>query len=107
MKKTFLFLALAAFAFACSDAGDSGGSETTAAAPAADGAKIYKTYCVQCHGIQGNMGGSGAFDLTTSALSVDQRVEVITNGRNTMPPHTMLSPEKIKAVAEYSMTLKK
>jgi len=74
---------------------------------AIDGKKIYKTYCVTCHGAQGNMGVAGAFDLTTSSLSLEERIMVITKGRNTMTPfESVLSPEKIKAVAEYSVQLK-
>ena len=73
-----------------------------------DGQKIYKTYCVTCHGLYGDMGASGAHDLTASKLSLEEKIEVITNGRNTMTPFKdLLNEEKIKAVAEYTMTLKK
>lgn len=73
-----------------------------------DGEKIYKTYCVTCHGLYGNMGASGAFDLTTSELSIDERVLVITNGRKLMTPFKSLLDEKeIRAVAKYTMKLSK
>ncbi|MEO1713367.1 MAG: cytochrome c [Bacteroidota bacterium] len=73
-----------------------------------DGEKIYKTYCVTCHGLYGNMGGSGAYDLTVSELSLEERVLVITNGRNLMTPFKSLLDEKeIKAVAKYTMKLSK
>ena len=96
---------------ACSGGGEekSEAPKTATAKPAKkiDGAKIYKTYCVTCHGIYGDMGGSGAFDLTTSKLTLDERIEVITKGRNLMTPFEgLLSPEKIKAVAEYVETLR-
>ena len=112
MKKWILFAALAAFVIAC---GNSSEEKTTASTTSAkkaekkeeDGAKIYKQYCVTCHGLYGDMGASGAFNLTTSELSMEERVEVISNGRNTMTPFKdLLSPEKIKAVAEYTLTLK-
>ncbi|MCB0705441.1 MAG: cytochrome c [Saprospiraceae bacterium] len=78
-----------------------------ATAPPPDGKSIYKINCVQCHGLYGNMGASGSFDLTVSTLSLEERIQVITNGRNTMLPFgSLLSEEKIKAVAEYTLTLK-
>ncbi len=73
-----------------------------------DGKKVYKQYCVTCHGVYGDMGASGAFNLTESSLTLDEKIEVITNGRNTMTPFKgLLSEAKIKAVAEYTETLKK
>ena len=115
MKKFLVALGITALIIAC---GSESGSESTSdssstastaeATPAIDGKKIYKQYCVTCHGLYGDMGASGAFNLTTSELSVDERVQVITNGRNTMTPFkTLLSEEKIKAVAEYTLELKK
>ncbi len=72
-----------------------------------DGAKIYKTYCVTCHGLYGDMGGSGAFDLTTSKLNLKERIEVITKGRNLMTPFEgLLNEQKIKAVAKHIETLR-
>lgn len=71
-----------------------------------DGEKIYKLYCVTCHGIYGDMGANGAFNLTASTLPLEERINVITNGRNLMTPFKdILSEEKIKAVAEYTLKL--
>jgi len=73
-----------------------------------DGEKIYKTYCITCHGIAGDMGASGAHDLSKSKLSVEERVQVVTNGRNTMVGFkSLLKPEQIQAVAAYTLKLKK
>lgn len=73
-----------------------------------DGEKIYKQYCTICHGVKGDMGASGAHDLTKSELTLAERIAVVTNGRKTMTPFKgTLSDAKIKAVAEYSITLKK
>ncbi len=93
-----------------------GGSEQKPAEPAAatqpavaaeDGEKIYKMYCVVCHGIYGDQGNNGAFNLATSTLTAEERVQVITNGRNTMASFAnILDEAKIKAVAEYTTTLK-
>ncbi len=113
MKKLLIFALLATLVYACSQSGgenggDKSASEPAAAAPAVDGEKIYKTYCVTCHGLYGDMGASGAFNLQTSVLPVEERINVITNGRKVMTPFKeLLSEEKIKAVAEYTLTLKK
>jgi mono/diheme cytochrome c family protein len=111
MKKILVITLLASMIYACSQSGggeNKDGKETAAAAPKVDGEKVYKTYCVTCHGLYGDMGASGAFNLQTSALPVEERVKVITDGRNAMTPFKdLLSAEKIQAVAEYTMTLKK
>ena len=113
MKKLVVFAALAALVWACGSSGQeqtstSGNQMAAVEKPAVDGGKVYKQYCVTCHGLYGDMGGSGAFDLSVSELSVEERINVITNGRNTMTPFgALLSEEKIKAVAEYTLTLKK
>lgn len=110
MKKLILSSLILAGLLACgSSSGDesTGGSAATAA-KAPDGEKIYKTYCVTCHGVYGDMGASGAFNLQTSKLSLDERINVITNGRNAMTPFKgLLSPEKIEAVAQYVEKLRK
>jgi mono/diheme cytochrome c family protein len=115
MKKSFIFLVIAAFIiYACtgSEAKESSDSSATAKVVSGeqneeiDGEKTYKQYCVVCHGLYGDMGASGAFNLKTSELNVEERVQVITNGRNAMTPFkSLLSEEKIQAVAKYTMTL--
>ena len=75
-------------------------------AGASDGQAIYKKYCVVCHGVDGKLGLNGSKDITVSKLTEAERVLQITNGKNTMTPFKgILSPEEIKAVAAYSMTL--
>jgi len=110
MKKFILFFFVAALVIAC------GGKEETSASSVSsqvastnkvDGEKIYKQYCVACHGLYGDMGASGAFNLKVSQLAVEERIQVITNGRNAMTPFkTLLDEDKIRAVAEYTTTLK-
>ena len=119
MRQLFFFALIVALVWACGDAGSdktestSSGNSTSestsvAAADAPDGKKIYKQYCIACHGLYGDMGASGAFNLTTSTLSVEEKVTVITNGRNAMTPFKdLLSEAEIKAVAEYTQELKK
>jgi mono/diheme cytochrome c family protein len=114
MKSYGIFFALACLALACggspdSDAGQgtTSGAQRTTTTAAADGEKIYKQYCVTCHGVYGNMGASGAHDLTASALSLDERIAVVTAGRNLMTGFkALLSEDKIKAVSEYTFQLK-
>jgi mono/diheme cytochrome c family protein len=54
------------------------------------------------------MGASGAAKLTESKLTLDERVKVITNGRNAMTSFkALLTPDKIQAVAKYTIELKK
>ncbi len=80
----------------------------TANSPKPDGEKIYKVYCVTCHGSNGDMGASGAANLSVSALPLESRIKVISEGRNTMTGFkALLTPDKIKAVAKYTLELKK
>jgi len=106
------FIAILAFAvFACG--GETPNEQKTTKKPAkkkkkVDGEKVYKQYCVTCHGVYGDMGASGAANLTESKLTVDEKIGVVTNGRNTMTPFKgLLSEAKIKAVVAYTEKLKK
>lgn len=116
MKKIAFFLFVVIIVFACGGKEEStantkkSGAKATPTKTAAkiDGAKIYKQYCVTCHGLYGDMGASGAANLKESKLSLEERINVVTNGRNTMTPFkSLLNEEKIKAVAEYTMKLTK
>lgn len=71
------------------------------------GIEIYKTRCVSCHGTDGKMGMNGAKELPSSPLDAEQRIEVVTYGRKIMPGFKeLLSKEEIKAVVDFTMTLK-
>jgi mono/diheme cytochrome c family protein len=117
MYKWITFLGIVTIIWACSNASAHGDSATEAAEAAReaalahqnpDGQKLYKQYCVTCHGLYGDMGASGAHDLTASALTVEERIEVITNGRNAMTPFkSLLRPEQIEAIAAYTLELKR
>ena len=73
-----------------------------------DGMAIFRQYCVVCHGADGKLGLNGAKDLTASVLTMEERINVIANGRKLMTPfNEILSADEIKAVAEYTQTLKK
>ena len=81
-------------------------SEKPKADALAAGKRVYNTYCLTCHGQKGNMGASGAHDLTKTTLSFAESIQVITEGRGLMTPHKFLGDEKIKAVAKYIETFK-
>lgn len=71
------------------------------------GAELYQQKCIACHGSDGNLGISGAKKIPESILTLDERIQLISNGKNTMPAFKgQLSDEEIKKVAEYTVTLK-
>ena len=98
---------------ACGGSGDSSASnnddaakQETVAQAGPDGSKIYKTYCVSCHGIDGAMGLNGAKPIGESILTIEERITLITEGKNTMTPFGgILKEDEIKAVAEYSTSI--
>lgn len=108
MKNFLLFAVVALVVIACGNADPGSGSAAMAAeTPPSEGAKIYKQYCITCHGLYGDMGAAGAANLQDSKLTLEQRVEVVTNGRNAMTGFkTLLSEDKIKLVAQYTFELK-
>jgi cytochrome c6 len=109
MKSFLPVLVLFATIWACGNAEKPTADATPVAQKEAiDGKAIFKVYCVQCHGLYGDMQLNGAKDLGLSILTVEERVAIITNGKNVMTPFKdLLSPEKIQAVAEYTMQFKK
>lgn len=113
MKQIFVFLCIVGLVFACGNSEEPEQNNTSTqavntSASTPDGNKIYKQYCVTCHGLYGNMGASGAFNLTASELPVADRIVVITKGRGAMTPfENLLDEDEIKAVAEYTLELKK
>ncbi len=75
---------------------------------APDGMAVFRKYCVTCHGSDGALGLNGAKNLTACNLPIEERINIITNGRKLMTPFgALLTSEEIKAVADYTLTLKK
>lgn len=94
-------IAAAVLALTIACGGSGGGSNEM-------GAAVFKTHCQLCHGVDGKLGLNGAKDLSVSALSIDERKNLIRNGKNAMIAYeNILSPEEIEAVAKYTMSLKK
>ena len=99
MKKLIVLSVFLAVVLSCADKKDK--------TPAIDAKKIYKQKCVLCHGIDGKLGLNNSKDLTKSALTMDERIMIIKNGKGTMTPFgALMSPDEIKAVAEYTFKLK-
>lgn len=108
MKNIITFLSLGLLGLVLALNGCGGDSvKTNPAMPAIPGASTFKKYCTACHGADGKMGLNGAKDLTASALTQEERVQIITNGRKLMAPYkSILSAEEINDVATYVGTLK-
>ncbi len=108
MKKYISIIFLGALIWACGDSDKGSNSNSSkkqsVAAKAPDGKKIFKRNCVVCHGIYGDMAINGAKDLNLSVLTLEERVEIITNGKKVMTPFKgVLSEKQIAAVAQYTI----
>jgi cytochrome c6 len=109
MAKYIIFLCLALAVFACGSK-ENGNTvkDSSSSKPAVDGAKIFKQNCELCHGADGKLGANGSKDLTVSELDMNERIARVTKGKGLMMPYeNILSLAEIKAVVEYTMTLKK
>ncbi len=76
------------------------------------GAKIFSDNCKVCHGMDGKKQLAGAKDLSISTLTLDQRIQQITNGKvsgkTVMPGYTgLLTEAQIREVALYLDSIKK
>lgn len=71
-----------------------------------DGRQLFQKNCVICHGADGRLGLNGAKDLTQSALTLEQRIQLINHGRAPMPAFEQtLSAAEIEAVAIFTHSL--
>lgn len=71
------------------------------------GLQVYKTHCKLCHGLDGQMGGSGAANLAMSLLTEEEAHTVVAKGRNLMAAYeNKLSPEELNAVVQYIQLFK-
>lgn len=107
---TICFWCLALFMAACGSMDEEAARRAAAGSAklAPDGLTVFRQKCVTCHGADGTLGLNGAKDLSKSMLPVEERVNIITHGKNLMTPFdAVLSPEEIQAVANYTLTLKK
>lgn len=75
----------------------------------AKGKIIFNELCVACHGIDGKLGKFQAADLSRSKLTIEEKIDIITNGSplTVMAPYDRtLSDEEINAVAVFTEQLK-
>lgn len=68
---------------------------------------IFVAQCAICHGLDGKMMANGAKDLTTSTKTLEERVKIISEGKNLMPAFKyQLSESEIQGLAIYTQMLK-
>lgn len=102
--KYFLFLLIVFNLISCSTSSEKKNTENKTAL---SGEKVYTTYCVACHGADGAMGFSGATNLQTSMLSLEERIHVVTKGRKAMNAFKgILSVQEIENVSIYIESLR-
>ena len=77
------------------------GTDSSATTDVSTGEKVVNASCVGCHG--GDLTGSMGPDLTNISLSKDEIVDVLVNGKGSMPPGTADGEEE--AVAQYILSL--
>ena len=71
------------------------------------GKQTFQTYCVACHGEDGKLKLNDSPDLTFSEMTLEERIENVTNGGSMMPAFAeVISNEEIQAVARYLDELK-
>lgn len=76
-------------------------------APASTGEVIFNSQCAMCHGRKGDLGLSGAKDLTKSTITKEEMTAVVNNGRNGMMPYkAILTPDQIRDVVDHAFTLR-
>jgi mono/diheme cytochrome c family protein len=79
--------------------------EAEGTADPAAGKVVYDTACVFCHGERGE-GGHGGGKTLTSATNTDLIVQIVSEGRNTMPPlGASLTAQQVRDVSAYVATM--
>ena len=79
--------------------------EAEGSADPAAGKIVYETACTFCHGDAGD-GGHGGGKTLVEARNTDTVIQVVSEGRNDMPPFgTALTPEQIRDVSAYVTTM--
>ncbi len=73
------------------------------------GELVFQTVCTECHGDDGKLGKFQAIDLSTSTLTLEERLDAISNGRPVSAMRAFrheLTEEQIEAVARYIEVLR-
>ena len=105
-----IFLGTASFIISC----DSEEESTVSTVSFLPGNKLYEQNCISCHGKKGNLGVSGATDLSQSQKSLEEKISFIKKGSGdgVMQAYGeenggFLSDEEIENIANYVETLAK
>ncbi len=104
-----------AFAFIISSCqSDADNSSSVSEVSSLPGVKLYEQNCVSCHGKKGNLGVSGASDLSISSKSREEKIEFIQKGsaNGVMQPYGNafggnLSDEEISKIVDHLETFVK
>lgn len=108
MRKFLLFLGLSLSILCFSQCNNTNNShsDNNGNGKEINGKRVYTQYCILCHGADGKKGLNKAADLSKSDMALEERLEIITHGRNLMTPFRgVLSMDEIEAVAKYTMEL--
>jgi mono/diheme cytochrome c family protein len=80
------------------------GTDPAAPAPVSEGRQVFDSACVACHGYDGRGGYGGGVPLD-QVRDVAMIYATVTDGRGNMPPlGDLLTPEQIRAVADFIVT---
>jgi cytochrome c6 len=109
MKKLLIFFAaILMIISSCTKASSSDKETATADPTASPGQLVYTKHCKLCHGSKGDLGISGAANLSITLLSQEEIKQVVVNGRKGMPAWKgQLSEQEVQEVSAYVLTLKK
>ena len=98
---------LIVFLFTMCACGGGAGEDEQAPSIQVSGEAIFNTNCALCHGRKGDLGMSGAKDLTKSTLKREEMIAIIAHGKGNMMPYTnVLKPEEIELVVDHALTLR-
>lgn len=99
-----LFLWAAVLLMACGSAAADDVSEQN---PPSAGKMIFNAQCAHCHGRKGDLGLSGAKDLTASTLDRKEVLALVRDGKGAMMGYgSQLKPNELEAVVDHVLTLR-
>jgi cytochrome c553 len=111
--KLVLFVIMAAVMVSCDAEVTTGEGKGTTDPKDVDPSLLYVRHCVDCHGASGDLGLMGAKSLTTSTMTLQDRIELITHGSDNgkMKPfgtqhYGDLNEVEIEVLARYLETLR-
>lgn len=103
MRRSLSIACCAALLAAC---GASTPKPTERPAPMKPGEVVFNAQCALCHGRKGDLGLSGAKDLTRSTLTREEMIAIVTHGKGGMMAYAkVLSAAEIEQVVDHARTL--